>query len=78
MGRPKQWPGHPAWPKCPCSELKSANVSAFAFIESSKMRMYQLLRASRAQQCECINCFAHRELKSANVSTVSLIESSTK
>ena len=44
-------------------ELKSATVSAFALIESSTMRTYQL--------------FAHQELNSANVSAFSLIESST-
>ena len=29
--------------------------------------MYQLFRSSRAEKCECINVFSHRELTSANV-----------
>ena len=45
-------------------------VCLLLFIESSKLCMYQLLWSWRAQKCECISLFAHRELKSANVSAV--------
>ena len=57
-------------------ELKSANVSAFALIASSKVRVHQLLRSWRAQKCELISFFVHRELKRANVSAVLFLESS--
>ena len=55
---------------------KKANVSALLLIESSKVRMYQLFCSSRAQKCECISSFAHRELKSANVSALLLLDNS--
>ena len=76
--------------KCECCsflahrELKSANVSAFWLIESSKVRMFKLFGSSRSQKCrrissfahrelqkcECFSFLGHRELKSANVSTL--------